>query len=256
MLAFSKYLLFFLLCLALALVLNLPLPHLLPHLQLPPGVGLYGVDGTLLHGRVEEARIERFPLRDLRYRFEASCLPRLKVCYGLEYPQGTARVAYDLLNGDTEVAGADVEYAAAELTPYLPPLLLQPTGRLQLLVGELRIIDGQPAALDAELVWRGLGAEGGSEPVNLGDYRLTLTGAAPVYEFKLVDVDAALDVDGKGDLVAGGVYNLDIKITSNDTIDPQIRNVLDLFATKVSYNNYRVERRGRLPPQLAQMLPL
>lgn len=256
MLKLSKYLLFFLLCLALALVLNLPLPHLLARMQLPPNVGLYGVDGSLLRGHIAEARIERFPLRDLRYRFEASCLPLLKVCYGLEYPQGRARVAYDLLNGDTEVDGVDVEYAATELTPYLPPLLLQPTGRLQLMVGELKIIAGQPAALDAELVWRGLGAESGSEPIDLGDYRLTVAGAAQAYEFRLADLDAALDVDGKGDLVAGGQYSLDIKITSADTIDPQIRNVLDLIATPVSYNNYRIERRGRLPPQLARLLPL
>ena len=254
MLRLSKFLLFFLLCLAIALVVNLPLPHLLPHFKLPPGVSLSGIDGTVVSGELREVRFNRFPLRQVKYRFEPSCLPLLKVCYGLEYEQGGASVAYDLLNGDTEVNSAHAEYTVDELTPYLPPLLVEPEGRLELEVEELRLVAGKPAALAGQLTWRGLGVRSDSSPLALGDYRLKVNGEAQNYALELNDLDAVLDVDGEGDLQAGGQYSVDIKISSAETIDSQVRSVLDLFATRISPNNYRLEQQGRLPPRVAQML--
>jgi len=254
MLRLSKFLLFFLLCLAIALVVNLPLRQLLPHFKLPPGVSLAGVDGTVVHGELREVRVNRFPLRQVKYRFEPSCLPLLKVCYGLEYEQGGGRVAYDLLNGDVEVSDVRAEYAVDELTPHLPPLLVEPDGRLELEVDEFRFVDGKPAALTGQLTWRGLGVKSDSSPLALGDYRLKVNGETQNYALELNDLDAVLDVDGEGDLQAGGQYSVDIKISSADIIDPKIRNVLDLFATQISPNNYRLEQQGRLPPRVAQML--
>ena len=74
------------------------------------------------------------------------------------------------------------------------------------------------------------------------------------YDFRISDLDADLNVDCKGNVVTGGRYVVDVKISSDDTIDPKIRGALDLFATKESYNNYRIGKAGRLPPNIVKQL--
>ena len=95
-------------------------------------------------------------------------------------------------------------------------------------------------------------AEGAS--LNLGDYQVEFSGNQQQYDFELGDLDADLDVDGKGDIKSDGQYRVDVKISSETTIDPKVKNLLDLFATTVSYNNYRVEQTGRLPPNVTRQL--
>ena len=249
-----KYLLFFLLCLAVALALNLPIGQVLPHLQIPPTVALAGVSGTAISGRVRQVTVNQFPLRDVRYRLQPSCIALLKICYRVEYAQGSTRVGYDLINGDTEVDQTRVEYTAAELSAYMPNLMVQPDGRLELIVEQMTIIGGITAAADGKLIWRDLGVTAEGTSLNLGDYEVEFSGNSQQYDFKLGDLDADLDVDGKGDIRADGQYSVDVKISSQTTIDPKVKNMLDLFASNVSYNNYRVEQTGRLPPNVTRQL--
>jgi len=249
-----KYLLFFLLCLAIALVVNLPIGHVLPYLKIPASVSLAGVKGSVIHGRAQQVSVEQFPLRDVRYRFKPSCIALLKVCYQVDYAQGTTRVGYDLINGDTEIDQTKVEYTAAELATYLPKLIVQPDGRVELTVEQMTIIAGITAAVDGKLIWRDLGVTTEGTSLNLGDFQVDFNGNPQKYDFKLGDLDADLDVDGKGDITADGQYRVDVKISSQGTIDPKTKNLLDLFATTISYNNYRVEKSGRLPDNIIRQL--
>ncbi len=249
-----KYLLFFLLCLAIALLLNLPIRQVLPHIKLPNTVRHAGVSGTVVHGKAREVNLNQFPLRDVSYRFKPSCIALLKLCYQVDYAQGVSEIAYDLLNGDTEVSQARVEYPAAELARFIPNMIVQPEGRLELIVDDMAIVAGKPAAMTGKLIWRDLGMQSDEATLNIGDYQVDFSGNQQQYDFKLSDLDASLDVNGKGDINAGGEYRVDIKISSASTIDPRVKNVLDLFATTVSYNNYRLEKTGRLPPNITRQL--
>lgn len=249
-----NYLLFFLLSLVIALVINLPMGQVLPHLKIPPTVVLDGVSGSVFGGRVQQVSVNRFPLRDVRYRLKPSCIVLLKVCYHVEYAQGTTRVGYDLINGDTEVDQTRVEYTVAELSAYMPKMMLQPDGRLELVVEQMIIIAGLTATAEGKLIWHDLGVSGDGTSLKLGDYQVEFSGNAQKYDFKLSDLDADLDVDGKGNIKSDGQYRVDVKISSQTTIDPKVKNLLDLFATTVSYNNYRVEQTGRLPSNLARQL--
>ena len=249
-----KYLLFFLLCLVIALVVNLPIGQVLPHLKIPPTVGLAGAGGTLFGGRVQQVSVNRFPLQQVRYRLQPSCIALLKVCYHVDYAQGTARIAYDLVNGDIEVDQTRVEYAAADLSAYMPNLMVQPDGRLELSVEQMTITGGIMAAANGTLIWRDLGVTAEGTSLNLGDYRVDFSGNAQQYDLELRDLEAELNVDGEGDIKADGQYSVDVKISSETTIDPKVKNLLDLFATTVSYNNYRVEQTGRLPPNVTRQL--
>ena len=250
-----KFALFFVLCLVIALPINMPVQQLLTHMQLPPSVRLSGVDGSVFRGQADEIVVEQFPLRDVDYRFQASCIPLLKVCYRIEYRQGNVEVAYDWLNGDVEISAAKLEYPVTEIARLVPNLLVQPSGRLELIIDEMEIVGNKPSLLNGKLIWRDLGIDDGGTRLEVGDYEVEFTGDVDRYSFKLADIDADLDVDGEGEATADGQYRVEIRIVAADEgVDSRIRSVLDLVAQKVSYNNYRIDHNGRLPAQLRARL--
>lgn len=248
------YFVFFLVCLVVALVLNLPAQHLLQHAQLPNTVRVAGIDGTLLSGRASQVTIERFPLDDVQYRFMPSCLPVLKLCYGIAYDRGELRAGFDLVNGDTEITDTRIDYPVADLMAYMPSPLVRPVGQLELSVSELSVLDGKPAAINGKLLWRNLGIDDEGIKLNIGDVQLEFSGNPSGYEFTVSDIDASLDVSGDGRIRAGGEYEVDIRIGSVKGMEPQVKQVLGVVAKNVGFNQYRLQQTGRLPPNLTQQL--
>ena len=250
-----QYLMFFLLCLVVALLLNLPVQHLLPHAQPPPGIQVAGIDGTLLQGRATRVSINRFPLDEVEYRYQPSCLPRLKLCYRFAYDRGELRAGYDLLNGDTEISETRIDYPVADLMQFVPNPLVRLVGRLELSVDELSYFEGKPAAMRGSLLWRNLGIDDEGIKLDIGDVMLDFDGnPGEGYDFTISDVDASLDVNGGGKILAGGAYEIDLRIGSDAGIDPQVKQVLGLVAKNVGNNQYRLQQQGRLPPNVTQQL--
>jgi len=242
-----KLVVFFLLCLVFALVVNLPVQHVLSYVQLPKTVSLDGIDGTVTSGRAQEIRVNEFPLRSVNYRFLPSCLLLFKVCYKIRYEQGDLQVAYDVLNGDTEVSEAKVEYPVSELAQFMPKLPVNPVGGMELMIDELSLVEGRAGSLSGKLIWRNLGVNDPDVKIDIGDYQVDFFGNQQKYDFKFSDLDATLDVDGKGEIKADGQYNVDVKIKSDASLDANVKTVLSLVAKNVKYNEYRVEQKGRLP---------
>jgi len=251
-----NFTLFFLLCLVVALVINLPIQQVLPYVKLPPSVRLAGVDGNLFSGSAAESRINDFPLRDIRYRFMPSCLPVLKFCYHIDYDAGQVELAYDVLSGNTEVNRSRVEYPVAMLLEQLPmPALVNPSGRLQLEIEELSMLQGKLVTVSGKLIWRDLGFDDDSAIVNVGDYQVDVSGDKEGFKLKFNDLDAALDVSGDGSISTTGFYEVDVRIEAQAGLDPPIRSILNLLAVR-SGNKYRVEQKGRLPANIARQLLL
>jgi len=249
-----QFALFFLLCLIFALLLNLPIQQVLPHLKLPPNIKLVGVQGTVFKGTAQEVVIDRFPLRAISYRNLPSCIPLLRTCYQISYDHGTVQFSHDVLNGDTEISDTRVEYPASELAKHVPNVPVNPLGRLELVIDNLSMVQGKPTAMNGKLTWRDLGIDNDGSKINIGDYQVDFTGDQQKIDFKLSDLEASLGVAGKGEIKSDGQYNVDIRIEAKTGIDPKVKNVLDLFATKADYNKYRVEQKGRLPPNLTRQL--
>jgi len=238
-----------------ALLFNLPIQQVLPYINLPRSVQLTGVDGSLLKGSVEEVRINGFPIQNITYRYKPSCIPLLKVCYRIDYSQGQIKLAYDLLNGDTEVSRSNVEYPAAQLLQQLPNAgLVKPSGRLQLAIDDMSMLKDKLVAVSGKLIWRDLGLNDDGIKLDIGDYQVDFTGSPKSYEFTFSDLDAALDVSGDGSINAAGRYEVDVRITSESGIDPQVKSILNLIATRGSVNKYRIEQKGQLPRNLTRQL--
>jgi len=251
-----KFVLFFLLCLVLALLLNLPIQQVLARVNLPGTVQLNGVDGTLFDGRVAALTLNQFPLLGVRYRFMPSCLAALKLCYLIDYDQGRIQLAYDAVNGDSELGGSRVEYPVAELLGHFPTMTLpvKPSGSLRLEIDDMSMLQNKLAAVNGRLQWRSLGVDQGDIQINIGDYQVDFRGDATRYEFDFSDLDAQLDVAGDGSVTADGQYKIDVRVSAKSTIDSQVRSVLELIGKRSSPNKYRIEQQGRLPPQITRQL--
>jgi len=250
-----RYLLFFLLCLVAALLFNLPVQQVLPHVQLPPNLQVAGVSGSILKGAAAEVRINDFPIRDIHYRYMPSCIPMLKVCYHIRYQRGEVRVAYDVLNGDSEVSQSEIEYPVADLLKLLPnPVLVNPTGRLQLQVDELSMQQDRLIAVNGKLIWQNLGLNDNGIRIDIGDYQVDFRGDPKSYDFTFSDLDADLDISGDGTIDAAGNYEVDVKVESDTGIDSNVKSVLNLLARRESGNRYRIKQKGRLPAQATRQL--
>jgi hypothetical protein len=251
-----KLILFFLLCLVVALLITLPVQQVLPYVNLPQSVRLAGINGSLFTGSVTEVRINDFPLRGIRYRFMPSCIPLLKLCYHVDYDEGQVEPAYDLLNGDTEVSSSLVEYPVATILARMTvPALVKPTGRLQLEIDDLSMLQDKLVSANGKLIWRDLGFDNNGVNVSIGDYQVYISGDAKAFNFTFSDLDAALDVSGDGSVSANGLWEVDVNITAQAGLDPQVKSILNLFAARSSNaNQYRIQKKGRLPPNITRQL--
>jgi hypothetical protein len=255
MLRLWKFTLFFLLCLVLALLINLPVKHVLPYVKLPQTVRLAGIDGNLFSGSIAEVYFDDFPIRGIQYSYMPSCIPMLKLCYHIDYDEGQLQLAYDGLNGDTEVSRSRVEYPVATLLARLPtPALVKPTGRLQLEIDDLSMLQNKLLSVNGKLTWRDLGLDQDGANVNIGDYQVDISGDVKAYNFTFTDLDAALDVSGDGSISAAGIYEVDVRIAPQAGLDPQIKSILNLVAARSSDNKYRIEQKGRLPANITRQL--
>ena len=255
MLKLWKFTLFFLLCLVVALLINLPIQQVLPYVKLPAAVQLIGIDGSLLMGRAGEVKINNFPIRGIQYRYMPSCIPLLKVCYQVDYDQGQVQLAYDVLNGDTEISRTSVEYPVARLLAHTPlPALVVPTGRLQLEIDDMSMQQDKLVAVNGRLIWRDLGLDDDGIKIDIGDYQVDFSGDTSTYNFTFSDLNAALDVSGDGSVSSAGTYEVDVKISAETGIAPQVKSILNLVAVRSSVNKYRIEQKGRLPAKITLQL--
>lgn len=256
MLKFWKFTLFFLLCLVVALLVNLPIQHVLPYVKIPQSVRMAGIDGNLYSGNAAEVRINDFPFRGIHYRYMPSCIPRLKLCYHVDYDEGQLQLAYDLLNGDNEVSRSRVEYPVTALLAHLPmSALVKPTGRLQLDIDDLSMQQDKLVSLGGKLIWHDFGLDDNDTKINIGDYQVDISGGANGFDFTFSDLDATLEVSGDGSISPLGLYEVDVNITVQAGLDPKIKSILNLVAARSSdANRYRVKQQGRLPAKIARQL--
>lgn len=249
--------LFFVLCLIFFLVINLPVALILKQVTLPNNIKLHGVNGQIISGHIASVYANNFPIRDIDYEADLSCLLTLKVCYQINYQNGKANISFNPLSNHTVIEQLDVEYSMAELAPLMNQLLVKPTGELNLKFNQISLKPNNAnqikiGNIDGLAIWRNAGVAG--EDINLGDYQIVLEREANSYQFKLTDRKAMLDIDGEGRLKSNGEYLFDIKIQADSSLDNNIKSMLTLAAKKKGLNEYTIHRQGQLPPQLTSQL--
>jgi hypothetical protein len=252
-----KLTLFFVFCLAIFIMANLPLTLILKQVALPNDVKLYGVKGQITSGHIAAVYANNFPIHDINYEANLSCLLTLHVCYQINYRNGKANISFNPLTNRAVIEQFDVEYSMTELSPLMSQLLVKPTGGINLTSSQINVdftnVDQiKIGIIDGQVVWSNAGVEG--EDIDLGGYQLAVVGEDDSYRFILKDRKAVLGIDGTGRLKPNGEYLLDIKIRADSGLDNNIKSMLTLVAKKKGLNEYAINRQGQLPPHLTSRL--
>ncbi len=236
--------LFFLFCLVIALLINLPVSLLLAQVKLPDHISVSHLRGTAFNGAASELLVNAYPIRQLEYQAELSCLLTASLCYRLKFEDGTARLRLEPISNTIEITGLDADIPMQRLNQLSNQLLVSPSGNLKLDVDRLAIKQGKLADISAIAIWQDAGIIG--EDFELGAYQLEVEKGIDQYRFTLKDNDAMLEIDGKAILATNGKYSLNINIKARPGLDPQIKNVLELIARKKGLNQYLIHRTGQL----------
>jgi hypothetical protein len=244
--------LFFMFCLTIFIVIKFPIAMILKQVELSNDIKLYGVRGQITSGHIAAAYTNNFPIRDINYEADLSCLLTLQVCYQINYQNGMANISFSPLTNTTVIEQLDVEYTMAELTPLMNQLLVKPTGELNLKIEKMDLNQNKISHINGLAIWSNAGVVG--EDINLGDYQLGVVREDDSYRFKLTDRKAILDIDGTGRLKPNGEYLIDIKVLTDSGLDNNIKSMLALTATKKGLNEYTINRQGQLPAHLASQL--
>jgi len=252
--AIWKPTLFFVSCLAIFLIINVPVGLILKHVNLPKNVILYAVKGQITSGHIAVAYVNDFPVRDINYTADLSCLLTLHICYQISYQNGKANILFNLLTNNTAVEKLDVNYSMVELAPLMDQLLVKPKGELNLKFNQINIIQNKVANINGLAIWRNAGVVG--EGFNLGDYQFEVDRVDNSYRFKLIDRQAVLGIDGTGRLKLNGEYLIDIRVKVASDLDNSIKSLLSLTAKKKGLNEYVIYKQGQLPPHLSRQLLL
>ena len=247
-----KLVLFLLLCLFIALLINMPVNRVLEQASIPANIKITLLAGTLFKGQASELRFNGFPVRQLEYQADLSCLLTARLCYRFEFDNGEAHLGYSPFTNLIEITGLDVEVPVADLNAMSQQMLVSPSGSLQLKTDKLMIRQGKLTDIDAIAVWKNAGITG--EDFELGDYQLRINKDSKQYRFSLQDNDAVLDIDGKGSLSSNGNYSLNVDIKAQAGLDSRIKNVLELIARKKGLNQYTINRSGQLDGRVTGFL--
>jgi len=244
--------LFFVFCLLIALIINLPVGYLMVYAKVPDQVKISQLSGTLFEGQVETLIVNQVVIQDLEYEFNSSCLMTLELCYQFNFTDSSGQIRYASVAGSVELAQLDIELSMSNLTGMSDQLLIKPSGSLYLSSDKLKYSNGQLADIDAVLVWKNAGIVGAD--IDLGDYQLGISKQNQQYQIVLSDLQAILKIDGKGELKSNGSYSMNINIDTKSGLDPNIKNVLELIATKKGLRQYNVRRSGSIDKRLLSYL--
>ena len=236
--------LFFLFCLVIAVLINLPVSLILARVKLPDHISISGLQGTAFHGAASELLVNAYPIRQIDYQAEYSCLLAASLCYRLKFEDGTASLRFEPITNTIEITGLDADIPMQRLSQLSNQTLVSPSGSLKLDIDKLVIKQGKLTDISAIAIWQDAGVVG--EDFDLGDYQLEIEKGIDQYRFILKDNDAMLAIDGKGILATNGQYSLNIDIKARPGLNPQIKNVLELIAKKKGLNQYLIHRTGQL----------
>jgi hypothetical protein len=254
MISIWKPALFFVFCLLITLLLNMPAGYPLARVEFPQQIKISQLEGSLLKGQVGGLSVKKLVIEDLEYKFDISCLITVSLCYRLNFTDGSMLVKFVPISGSLEISRLDAELSMANLAGLTDQLLVKPAGNLHLISDKLIFEQGKLADIDAIAVWKNAGIAG--EDIDLGDYQLNIARQNQQYLVYLVDKEAVLDVEGKGELKPDGRYSLDININARSGLDANVKNALDLVASKKGLRQYNIRRTGVLDKNLLSYLAI
>lgn len=243
----------FIITLLISLIINVPVKQLFRFVTIPPDIGIQGVHGTIVKGKLDTIAYQNFRLEDISYVLQPFCLLKLSVCYALSSTQAALKLNIEtsLINQNVSVRESQIQLQP-ELINTIPGLLVKPKGEFLLNIEEMTFVDLKLADLQSKIDWMDAGIQG--EEQVLGNYSALISRETDRISIKLGDKDSLLSVIGDIQVKLDGQFQLDIKFVSRPGLDKSVISVLDMTAKKTGLNRFTIKRSGRVPPNMMQVL--
>lgn len=211
--------------------------HLLGRLLPEDSVRISGISGTVWSGEASNAAVLTdggwLQLGRTSWELSPLYLLLLSPAGDVESRWGQQRFQAKLRlspSGKLRVRDLEASFSAALIKRWIPVIL---RGELNLLVDRMEFSEGMPVSGAGRLVWRQAFWRGnrGSQP--LGDYVLEFNISAPGQgEARITTLSGPIEIDG-GLTVDGRRYAVDASLTSEQQIDRELAEALELMAAPV-----------------------
>ena len=244
---------FFIASLMISLVINLPVKQLFRFASFPAELGIQGLDGTIVKGKLDSVTYQGLSLNDIDYVLQPGCLIKLSVCYKFKSTQNalTLNIATSLISHNISLNQSQIELGP-EIINTIPGLLIKPKGRFLLNVDEMTIVDLKLAELSSKIDWMDAGIQG--EDQILGNYTAQISREVDRINIELKDKDSLLAANGKILVKLDGQFDLDIKFVSQPTLDKSVASALEMTAKKTGLNRFAIKKTGRVPANIMKIL--
>lgn len=238
---------------AVNLVLNTPAIQLLRFIELPAEIGIHGVQGTIMEGRVDKISYESFDVLDVHFRLQPTCLFKISICYQINSEGGEIllNVERNLLTQRNSITDSLFKLDIEQLEN-IPRLLVQPKGQFDINIKNFESDDSSFFDLEAIVDWINAGIEG--EDQILGNYQAELTTEPGKLNIYISNSDSQLSVAGSIHVKWNGSYTLDLGFESRETLNPSVISILDMMTKKVDLNRYVIKRTGKVSPDIGFIL--
>lgn len=243
----------FLSALVFNLLLNTPAKQLFRLIDLPPEIAIHGLHGAISRGSIDRIDYNQFNVSDVHFRFQPLCLLKISVCYKFnsEGQEILLNVERNLLTQRNSIKQSRILLDSGKLGD-IPHLLAQPTGQFEINIINFESDDSSIFDLAAKVDWRNAGVKG--EDQILGSYQAMLSTQPDKLTIHISDSDSQLSIVGDLDVKWNGLYTLDLKLQSRETLNSSVISILDMMTKKVDLNRYVIKRTGKLSSDIGNIL--
>jgi hypothetical protein len=244
----------FLLVFLIGTVINTPVTQLFHLIHLPKQVAIQGLQGSITKGKVDVVEIQGYTIFGLHFHLQPACLLKFAVCYQLSSDESGLLLNLDrsLITQSTNVSDSYIDLPSTTFDN-IPGLLVKPAGDFRIEIRQLELNSEQRLAdLSALVQWNNAGIQGENQVI--GNYAADISTTKDGFSALLSDKNSLLGLKGDVTLSWKGSYVADLEFEHKAGLNPSLLSVLEMSAKKTRLNQFKMNRKGVLPPNILNQL--
>ncbi len=218
--------------------------------HLPPQVQLYGLEGSVWHGRAEVAHLGQYSVAPLNWQYRPGGLLTGRIAIKVNLERGADRAsAVVALSSGGEVRLSDVSAVlpADDVTQALLRLpFVQLAGEFNAKLDSLRIQASHIAALNGTLSWNDAQVLK-PQAYQLGGVEAVFKTDNNVIKGTLRDTGGLLQLDGLVTLKPDGTYQVNANVGTRDNSQPALNRLINSLGRQGPGGKVAVSYSGKMP---------
>lgn len=220
--------------LLIALVLTLPASLVREQLTLDKDIKTGWVAGPWWSFDVEWLSYRGFVAEQVNVTFKPSCLFFMQACFEINNENIHLQLSQSLFSNTIELEDTELNVTFAQLSPLLPPLYIQPSGKINLIVEQFTWQQAEIINLKAKLNWLNAGVQG--ESFDLGTLQADIKHSTGKIQFELSDDSPVLDLSGQVSLASSGLLNTNVQLMGQAEFPEKLKSLLQTVMKRNNKN--------------------